>query len=501
MSATELWRRYVGWLERHVPLAHANLAGPASAEQIAEVERVTGQTLPAGVKEVWRLNDGQKETMIASTANDAIACIPTLSFLSTELAISIWREWDKLRRTDKGIDELQSCGRSPEDGVVQPLYTHPGWIPLWSDPTRADFIGVDLAPGPKGQSGQIINFGRDEEEHRCYAPRFEDLLQILIEEVERGAWPASERTGSKGTKLPWFGDPKENFFNTLYARWKTRMPPDPREAAREARDLLREAKDALHDGDHARASELLAQARSRLGGKEGSISLSLEAKICEAQERWRDAEAAWARTTAVAPKLIEHWQSRCANLIDNLRAYQEADAVAAAALETFPERDVFVFERARSAYFRRDYPAALIHYRQYAELNEDDDFPRANVAWALAATGQVDEAIVEAKAAFDGAGDDDGGMAVETGFYLYALVDGAEQPERLARLRALIDDGTRTEDWNFDPIVAAAVARQHPEAAWLGKLAAVANGAADAAALASWPAWVAAAAGPPRVNR
>lgn len=500
MRATELWKRYVGWLERHVPLAHANLAGPASAEKIAEVERVTGHALPEGVKEVWWLNDGQKATMIASTANDAIVCIPTLSFLSTELAIAIWREWDKLRRTDKGIDELQSCGRSPEEGVVQPLYTHPGWIPLWSDPTGADYIGVDLAPGPKGQSGQIINFGRDEEEHRCYAPRFEDLLQILIEEVESGAWPASERIGSKDAKLPWFGDPKEHFFNTLYARWKQRMPPDPREAARTVRDLHRQAKDALHDGKPERASELLAQARS-LGGKEGSISLSLTAKVCEAQGRWRDAEAAWARTNEVAPKLAEHWQSRIANLVEHLHAHDEADAVAASALAIFPDHDTFVFQRAYAAYLRKDYPAALTFYRRYAELNDNEDFFRANVAWALAATGQIDEAIAEAEAAFDGAGEDDGGTAIETGFYLYALVGRAEQPERLSRLRALIDEGTRTEDWNFEPIIAAAAARQHPEAGWLGKLAAVANGVADVAELASWPAWVAAGTAPPRVNR
>jgi cell wall assembly regulator SMI1 len=488
MTATELWKRYVSWLEKNAPLAHANLAGPASAEQIAEVERVTGHALPEGVKEVWRLNNGQKETMIASTANDAIVCIPTLSFLSTELAISIWREWDKLRRTDVGIDELQTCGRSPEEGVVQPLYTHPGWIPLWSDPTSADFIGVDLAPDPKGQSGQIINFGRDEEEHRRYAPRFEDLLRILLEEVESGAWPVSERWGSSGEKRPWLGDPKEHFFNTLYARWKRHMPPDPPEP----RELVREAQAALKAGEAARAGELLAQARS-LGMKEGSISWSLTAQVCEAQGRWRDAEAAWARTTEVAPKLAKHWETRIANLIFNLHAYDEAEAVATAALAAHPDSDDFVFERARIAYLRKDYPTAATFYGRYAGLNSDDASARSNHAWALGATGDADAAIAQARAAFDAAGEDEGAVAIEAGFYLYALVEQAEQPERLARLRALLDAGTRTEDWSFDPIIATAIARNHPEASWLAKLAAVANGVAAVAELAPWPAWAAAA--------
>jgi len=134
-------------------------------------------------------------------------------------------------------------------------------------------------------------------------------------------------------------------------------------------------------------------------------------------------------------------------------------------------------------------------------VDPDDESIRANHAWALGATGHADEAVAEAAAAFDAAGEDEGDAAVEAGFYLYALVKRAEQPKRLARLRALLDAGTRTEDWNFEPIVAAAAARQHPEAAWLDKLAAVANGVASVADLASWPAWVAAAAKPPRRSR
>jgi len=110
----------------------------------------------------------------------------------------------------------------------------------------------------------------------------------------------------------------------------------------------------------------------------------------------------------------------------------------------------------------------------------------------LGATGNADEAVAEAAAAFDAAGENDGGMAVEAGFYLYALVERAEQSERLVRLRALLDAGTRTDDWNFAPIIATATARLHPEAAWLDKLAAVANGVAAVDQLASWPAWLAA---------
>ena len=87
--------------------------------------------------------------------------------------------------------------------------------------------------------------------------------------------------------------------------------------------------------------------------KQGSLSCALAARICEAQKRWRDAEAAWAKTNEVAPKLAEHWEHRCDNLINNLHAYDEAEAVIAAALAIFPDSDVFVPRRARIARLRK----------------------------------------------------------------------------------------------------------------------------------------------------
>jgi hypothetical protein len=86
-------------------------------------------------------------------------------------------------------------------------------------PVAADYIGLDLDPGPKGTSGQIINFGRNEENHFLCADDFTGLISILHREtVVRGAWQATTITyGDGGGTHPWFGDPEEHFFNTLYA--------------------------------------------------------------------------------------------------------------------------------------------------------------------------------------------------------------------------------------------------------------------------------------------
>src|SRR5262245_44621771 len=140
MEAAELWSRYVAWLRTEAPASYENLAPPASEATIGEVERSVGHPLPDGVKAVWRANDGQRTTLIATRKAPATVCLPTLSFLSTALVVEVWREWDALRRqtAPDQLEALQSSGRSPEPGVVRPLYTCAGWIPLWSDPTRAD---------------------------------------------------------------------------------------------------------------------------------------------------------------------------------------------------------------------------------------------------------------------------------------------------------------------------------------------------------------------------
>lgn len=220
MSTAERWSDYVAWLREHVPHAHANLAPPATDAQIEEVERVTGVTLPEAAKEIWRCNDGQRETMLASDLRAATPCIPTLSFLSTAKVIEVWRVWDELRKKEGpgGLESLDAGARSVLPGKVRPVYTHPAWIPWWSDPTRADYVGLDLDPDVEGRRGQIINFGRDEERHAVLAEDLDALLEILLDEVRSGAWAASTMPYGKDGSIDWFGEPGAHFFNALQRR-------------------------------------------------------------------------------------------------------------------------------------------------------------------------------------------------------------------------------------------------------------------------------------------
>lgn len=312
MTARDVWLEYVEWLRTNVPLAHANLAPPATDADLALVEQVIGVALPADVTDVWRCNNGQQATMIATSRDPAVPCIPTLSFLSTTKVIEVWREWATLRanETPESLAALDAAASSVFPDTVRRVYSHPAWIPLWSDPARADYVGLDLDPSPRGTRGQIINFGRDEEQHAVLAASFSALLQILVEEVRSGAWAASKMPYGKDATIDWFGDPKAHFFNALQAR----RPRSPDEIVR---DLQGQAKKRFTAKDPQAAWALLEEARA-LGTALSTPFITLEVDVLEALERWQDADARIAELVTRAPKLLRHVVRRARNLLDKI---------------------------------------------------------------------------------------------------------------------------------------------------------------------------------------
>ncbi|MFE6858089.1 SMI1/KNR4 family protein [Nocardia sp. NPDC057668] len=222
MRALDVFNDYVAWLRDNVPLAYENLAGPARPRQLAMLERAIGRPLPAEVAAVLSVHNGQIDSAVGDY-DHGVPCIPTLVFMSTREIRRTWQLWDSVK-DDPATQSLQSSGMvyPAAQGKIKPLYSSPGWIPLWSDPTRPDYIGLDFDPGPAGTPGQIINFGRNEECHHLCAPTYTDLLEFLLAEVASGAWPATEIVEDDDDRdpLPWFGEPRSSFFNALHDRFE-----------------------------------------------------------------------------------------------------------------------------------------------------------------------------------------------------------------------------------------------------------------------------------------
>ena len=73
---------------------------------------------------------------------------------------------------------------SPANAIAL-QYANAGWVPLCDD-YGGNHIGIDLAPGPAGVRGQVISFGRDEEEKVVIAASLGDFLLWFATQLERG---------------------------------------------------------------------------------------------------------------------------------------------------------------------------------------------------------------------------------------------------------------------------------------------------------------------------
>ena len=78
------------------------------------------------------------------------------------------------KRTFHNFDEELPLTSTPE-GAIKKKYFHLKWLPIISD-YGGNFIGIDLDPDEQGAKGQVIIFGRDEEDMLVLANSWNDFL-------------------------------------------------------------------------------------------------------------------------------------------------------------------------------------------------------------------------------------------------------------------------------------------------------------------------------------
>ena len=74
---------------------------------------------------------------------------------------------------------------STPEGAIRKQYFHLKWVPVLSD-YGGNYIGVDLDPGETGTKGQVIVFGRDEEDMFVLANSWGEFLAFVIKKIEGG---------------------------------------------------------------------------------------------------------------------------------------------------------------------------------------------------------------------------------------------------------------------------------------------------------------------------
>ncbi len=165
------WARLERWCRDHHPALLNRLAPGATAEQIGALERAIGQQLPADVREWFALHNG---------------CGDLLFGCESLRTASVENDWDLWSSVAGHNEEHRDDMRSFPPETVALDYTNAGWVPLTRD-AGVNHIGVDLAPGPKGVRGQVIIFGRNENEKCVLADSWGEFLSDYATFLESGS--------------------------------------------------------------------------------------------------------------------------------------------------------------------------------------------------------------------------------------------------------------------------------------------------------------------------
>ena len=158
-------------LANEYPELHASLNPPAAEADINRLETTTGLTLPDELKQLYRLHNGE--------SGDA-GLFFGLPFISIDEAIAEWKVWESLSGSTATLD---SNIISVPANHIKEQYVNTRYLPISKD-YGGNNIGIDLDPGPDGISGQVINFGRDEDTRFVIARSIGEFLEFILHHVK-----------------------------------------------------------------------------------------------------------------------------------------------------------------------------------------------------------------------------------------------------------------------------------------------------------------------------
>lgn len=217
------------WIAFHkqmgVDLKALLLPGASDAE-IDEVERSIGFALPAELKNLYRIANGQvdllnKPELISKIGGGkrVAAMFGHFRFLTLQEALAEHRERLSMHEED---DMFEPWGLRPEDPIA-PV----DWIPTWFGFAAADAgngYAVDIAPPEGGDVGQIIQVGPDFERHLIAG----SLSELMSQAASRIPLKQPGRFAEDSCEAPEKFDYVE--FNMDW-NWVPPIPPSAEEIA------------------------------------------------------------------------------------------------------------------------------------------------------------------------------------------------------------------------------------------------------------------------------
>ncbi|MFD0851198.1 SMI1/KNR4 family protein [Actinomadura adrarensis] len=170
------------------------LPAPANEEDLAAVEEELRVALPADLRALYRLANGDGDLINPLFDRHPWVTLDEICDLETEW-LDISREWEYEQWRRPVFD-------ATPPGTVRRSALRPGWIRFAED-TGGNWLAVDMDPGPNGRPGQVIEVGVDCTEGSAYvADSVTAFLRHLVEALERGDYRRHEESLWIESELP-----------------------------------------------------------------------------------------------------------------------------------------------------------------------------------------------------------------------------------------------------------------------------------------------------------
>ena len=174
MDTATRWDRWLGVLRERGWGPDAVLRVPATDTAIDGAAAFAGLELPAEVRALYRISDGQRSPH--DVPEMATNLFPAHEFLPLSRSVRAWENWRDVRETHG--EEMDGAVTVRGDDPVRRLDSAAGWWPLAED-GGGNHLMVDTDPAPGGTVGQIVVAGRDATERRVLAPGLDAYLDAL----------------------------------------------------------------------------------------------------------------------------------------------------------------------------------------------------------------------------------------------------------------------------------------------------------------------------------
>jgi cell wall assembly regulator SMI1 len=175
------WQRLENWLAENEPEAINNLNSGCSFGQLNILENEIGLNLPQSFKDFYLIHNGQND-------EDYFGLFYGVSLLPLYKILEEMRIWKGIidEYGEAGMKENFDYGQvSFMPNKVKAKYASKKWMPFAIIFDNC-YLGLDFEPEIDGSTGQVINFGREEEHKAVLAGSFEEFIDWFIQELERG---------------------------------------------------------------------------------------------------------------------------------------------------------------------------------------------------------------------------------------------------------------------------------------------------------------------------